>query len=811
MRKTHVTILALLLSFCLLCGLLPTAVAFADDDKDTRPYNIVLLIDRSGSMNVNDKEQRTVDCAKMFVGSLFHYNYVNQARGAGLNHTSIGVVSFSSKGEVLTVPVDVSSQAGVNQVKSYIDSIEYERLYEGSTNLGEAVNSAVQLLKAVQDKDHRNMIVLFTDGYNDGLSAVQTKKANALLADALQEANNMDCEIYTVGFDPQHAYNAEGKAAIRSISNTTQKGIGVTLPDAGDNSGHDRVNSVITDSVKGVKDFYTSIICDIIGDADTVQIYDGVIDLSQPGIVFATLFVYSDEEQITDLHLFNPRGEEVPLGQGDVLLDVGDSYTLISIGTPDPGVWKLESTNLFKYDVSLMIITAVTPDILVNTSGNSGSVSFTCSNDGEVQGQSFYDHLAMFRCDILDDAGNVVTEVPLTFNSANSAQEGRFQVDKPGTYSAVVTMALSNYIERQTAVSFDMSYPANPIRVSVKNRFSENVDLQQTYAPGWSTAGIVFDRAEVNEQKIASVSSASGGREITVKGMNVGQSDFTVYAHDAFGNQLQIPGSVDVSFNVLIYVPYMIAAAALLIALIAFLIWWKNRPYFKGFLEIALTMPESLRDKTPTPTTFDLSTLQTQDPRTLFDLFDKQFTVGNQYSNALNFIRDYLLPILMLPQRSQTLCLKIPKPKTGVTLSLDGNSISKARKVLLADGMLHQLTIGSESGAYELALTFKEDTNNNSFSNLGGNSGLGGLGGDGGFGEFGGLGSDGGNTGFGDFGNFGDAGKGKGDSPFSGFGGNSGADAGKGKGDNPFSGFGGSSSTDAGKGNGSSPFGGFDL
>lgn len=64
--------IALAVALCLLCscfGLWAPAAGAAENSGSYQPYNIALLIDKSGSMNATDRERLAVSAAGMFVNS----------------------------------------------------------------------------------------------------------------------------------------------------------------------------------------------------------------------------------------------------------------------------------------------------------------------------------------------------------------------------------------------------------------------------------------------------------------------------------------------------------------------------------------------------------------------------------------------------------------------------------------------------------------------------------------------------------------------------------------------------------------------
>lgn len=193
-----------------------------------------------------------------------------------------------------------------------IDSITCDKVNTGATDLGRAVLSGTEMLKNTQDDVRKNMIILFTDGYTDALSA--EGDGAFLRHDGRGPGGGpaMGCEIYVVGSELPRTDQCPGRAEIWNIANSTQAGDGLMLPDSDDASAAARVNYLITDSRQEVNEFYTAIFGMMMGSESTTlppwyengwTYYD--VDLISPGIFCANIYIISDGA-IGGLGLWDP-------------------------------------------------------------------------------------------------------------------------------------------------------------------------------------------------------------------------------------------------------------------------------------------------------------------------------------------------------------------------------------------------------------------------------------------------------------------------------------------------------------------------
>ncbi|ANY74072.1 hypothetical protein BBD41_16615 [Paenibacillus ihbetae] len=108
-----------------------------------RPNDVILIIDRSGSMSTENKMSAAIQSAKKFVDLM------------DLTKHRVGVVDFSSETSIGTFPLSTDA----NAVKNYINGLKAN----GSTATGDAIKYARELL-ANHRPDAQPVIVLMTDG-----------------------------------------------------------------------------------------------------------------------------------------------------------------------------------------------------------------------------------------------------------------------------------------------------------------------------------------------------------------------------------------------------------------------------------------------------------------------------------------------------------------------------------------------------------------------------------------------------------------------------------------------------------------------
>ena len=227
-------------------------------------YNLVLLLDTSGSVNEADPERKAMDAACMFLDSLFMAGTEGKNR-QGVPKTTVGVVAYNDKAETVQVISEVPSENSIVTLKKKIYSLDCPN-GSGDAGLGDAVYKAVNMLNEINPLSasfmppmppmrstqtmQKNMIVLFTDGYagtlpsgnasasmsapeqpfqpNPGLLPNFGAPVQERLTEGLNLAFSSQTEIFVVGLDVG-GIGAQWKQ-FRNIANYTQTMGGMPPP-----------------------------------------------------------------------------------------------------------------------------------------------------------------------------------------------------------------------------------------------------------------------------------------------------------------------------------------------------------------------------------------------------------------------------------------------------------------------------------------------------------------------------------------------------------------------------------------------------
>ena len=449
-RRSAVILAAVLLMVLTISG---QAMALEEGVEDgssstisTDAYNIMLVIDKSGSMNGTDKEHMAQDAAKMFVDSLNSTD--------GLQGSRVGVISFSDSAQLLTTPVELNSQGQADYVKSEIESIVYDPSGKGGTDLGEAVKLAVETLKEQNDSGREDLILLFTDGYIDGQSQAAKEESETLLEEELNVARDMGCEIYVIGLNYKRNGSSDtikqkGRDKIAEIAGRTQLRQGI-YPDEDGN----RVNYLITDSLKQVYDFYANVYAVLRGsrplepdhieveedDGTTNIVYD--IPVTEADVIEANIFLVTEQE-VGEVAVYDPAGTLMVIDGNNVSLGRGRQYVVVKLTKPSIGVWKIKVPKQTNYFVTYVLSRGIELSVRARKDGQQGNavVNATVMYKLEkVDNPRFFQELTIHTFTVTFQADGQEFTWDLEYDPEEGCMRGNFRVQEEGNYQITVTI-----------------------------------------------------------------------------------------------------------------------------------------------------------------------------------------------------------------------------------------------------------------------------------------------------------------------------------------------------------------------------------
>ncbi len=192
----------------------------------TTPVDTILVFDRSGSMNIGNKNPpEPLTTAKNAVNT-----YVDSADLAD----KVGIVSFAT---TPSNPIDHELSLDHDAVRNAMGVIAIEKGSLQHTNLGDALKSAIAELQSIRHtKDAKKVIVAFTDGIankpSDPVNAKNISYPEDYAAEASTIARMSGVEIYTIGLglginekflrdriatDPEHSFIAPTASDLQQV------------------------------------------------------------------------------------------------------------------------------------------------------------------------------------------------------------------------------------------------------------------------------------------------------------------------------------------------------------------------------------------------------------------------------------------------------------------------------------------------------------------------------------------------------------------------------------------------------------------
>lgn len=313
MKKVISLLLILIVISIMLFGVILPANA---TQKTSNRFNVVLVIDASGSMKQTDPENLRFDATKLFLGLLANDgNYV-------------GSIVFST---------DVDKVTNISEIKGIDDKVSIEHDIEsiepdiGDTAIGVALDKAVNMIEADGNKNLPSVIVLLSDGKTDLSGDKEAEQhSNDLKAQAIYEAHNNNIKIFTVGL------NSNGGADIAELQQIS-KGTSGECQEVNDASD--------------LKDVFAQFY-NLIYSTSTTTIFDN--DIGNDGVIDASFnvpnagveevnIIISSTSSIKNLTLTPPNTKTMTVEEVEKITTTSKSFSITKITSPTGGEWSLHA------------------------------------------------------------------------------------------------------------------------------------------------------------------------------------------------------------------------------------------------------------------------------------------------------------------------------------------------------------------------------------------------------------------------------------------------------------------------------------
>lgn len=540
-------LLALLLCFLMALSCILTVSAddaTVENEKEYKPLDLVVIIDRSGSMNDSDGSKTAPAAVRMLANMM------------PAEDSRIGIVTFSN--DATTVTTDTNGNPVLYNLEDINDVATIRKKmaevsYRGGTGIGNALIEATNLLSEHTSDDRSKAIILFTDGVNDLGNPVAMSKCEDNEANAVLWAKQNECPVYCVGYDyitdegvSSMGENGEGIAKLTNIANTTNGKVEVI-------NTIDEMQQLLIEFLADVCDLNYRTVALIPGDGSKHEV---VIPIS-PSVVEANIRIAGgDENSIAngDIHLYDPAGNEIELrNSGNVRFDTDATAASIKIILPKTGEWLLTVENVVGDDIHIGLLEHFKMNLtsqLILPAGNPEGVAYT-NDEIIIKSWLTYDGQPLTESAIYDA---VKSATAVCVPRANPDDAKTVILQKDGfSFTGSFIIPQDCFYDITIRLDWDTVYREDTLEIKSDNKPLYLVsDIQDQKVNKRKTVAISdiyqYVADDENDSIVASVSQMSSpgvvdadivGNDMTIKGNKWSSTTVTVTYTDAQGNSVQ--------------------------------------------------------------------------------------------------------------------------------------------------------------------------------------------------------------------------------------------------------------------------------
>ena len=537
---THLIFLVLLIALCVtsMSPVFAESGLEVSSSIDNEDFNLVLLIDRSGSMKNTDRSNLVKDAAKLIVDLCDEGGY-----------SRIAVMSFDTSVHNSGF-ITVSDESQREIVKNEISAIEYE---DGGTDIGLALLTAVEYIRSEGNPSQKNMILLFTDGYTQDLIGKKEEESEEQLAQALELARDYSCSIFTIGTDYNGSMKQNGRDALEGIRDYQISNGIINSPE----ELLTIINAKDQDGMKAVVSEFEKIYATI----EKRIIHEGNVVIESPNIAEVNIIVSApsgvSEVRVTapsgNSALIDLEGRETVLDEAKIVFKEGKSYQLIKIVEPiAEGTWLLnvadnQSEPILNYTWMLTTKAEITMT-LEQSSKDSVSITVRPKNIEAGSIGEFYNSLVEQGV-VITKEGDEGNSVSLDLNyddSLNRCLRASFPVEPASSYTVTARVSDGFFI-RTCKGSIDIpdvwTHPSGDESdfgtILVWNWFSRSVDLADRVEVGLKSCETVTGCDDLAEFELS-------GTTIKLSGISSGSDKLQVMSTMTDGSRIILTGKVKV-------------------------------------------------------------------------------------------------------------------------------------------------------------------------------------------------------------------------------------------------------------------------
>jgi len=429
-------ILAMLL-ICAMVLSVPCMQVSADTAADNR-FNVVIVLDASGSMKSTDPNGFRYEAISQFTGLLAEQGNV------------LGGVVFHTEVAAGKAPALITDQAGKDAVTDTLASVPSD---DGWTNTGAALAEAVEMLRYNGDPNLPSVILFLSDGNTEMGDKESTQASLDMKADAIQSAREAGIQIYSVCLN---ANNAADVSEMRQLAEATG-GVFQEVTQAEDLQD---VFNTFYNLIYGTSTI--TLVDEVFPDSGKLETAFEVPGL---GVEEVNIIIYGNTTKMT---LLRPDGTE-----SAATAITGNTFSMLKLTDVVPGVWTLVTEGVpgdsikinMVYNTNLGVDLTVDPEAQIVNPADPVTISAKLrgSDVAATNSDQYLGYTAELL--VMDAYGELVETIPMTVVNDHFEVKQTFS---EGTYY-YQTVVKGNHIERESAKAGPVTFTTDVLTDAEKN------------------------------------------------------------------------------------------------------------------------------------------------------------------------------------------------------------------------------------------------------------------------------------------------------------------------------------------------------
>lgn len=429
MHKHSLFIIVFLTIFCFLTLNFPAnTITYAKEyQQDKTGYDIIFVLDVSGSMEDTDKNRNSIEIIKMMIDMCTTGN------------TRVGFIAYNDRINSFYPLADVSNTALRNNLKKAVDQSKFT----GYSDMGIGLRKSIDLFSESKDIGNQPIIILLSDGETDlsGSNTGRTEKDSEKdIKTSITKAKKKQVPIYTIGLTGEQNTNLD---FLKDISDQTG---GISYTAATTYQLVDIFNGILSKNI-------SSLITPVKNETATgkTQYFD--VEVSDESLSELNIMLFSDNAlDVSEVLTSSKKVSVVPSASYQLIKITDPVMETIRIAAKDTKGASIRISTLGVYSFSDVLIA---PDTLAKDKSTIFSFHFFDTiKKSAVTDDKLYKNLS-FDFYINDLATGEETKFPAIADAKGFHMEKAFE--KPGKYTIRADYSGKSFFGQTDGVTFEVT------------------------------------------------------------------------------------------------------------------------------------------------------------------------------------------------------------------------------------------------------------------------------------------------------------------------------------------------------------------